>query len=975
MELQIQVRRARYFLFNSIALGGTPLDSESLELRVQCTINGELRSSGSGKKTAKRHGDGFIWRQDSGRISWYFTTKELRALKSKAPTLKLYVFAIGDEVYSLGWFFMDLRTPDTALRWVKLVNSKYGGELQVSSQLRKALSIPPTTPPPEPVVTTEETAQEDSDYLVLGDHPVGVYILSIVVEGAREMSAMVEKLLKKCSPLELSAILDKGFWLSYSMFDVVVQTDVFHNLDVATFDVIQDSFRLKSSVASISSMLRTMKVLPVFLCTVDRILCRIEVPMEDWLSSSSDDDFVPLKIDGPFPFIPSNETKGIPMGHILLSLELVQESLLPQHLPASSSTPEPTQLQTSPNYVSINYIVLRGGDSPRQMTLILGNHQEIVRFDTFHTLDSVESCSVKTCSLVSSDASLTLTDDSGRVWNAQIIPSTTVAKIHDSKGREVGECGFSWHKSLPSPVLKPQPPSIANCILRVHIASVKLASPTDAPLQVEYAHPFYAGPLFKTEEFHLAQSHQEIEVTGGRTTFERVSKAHLQTPLTLSVTSRGNVVAQAVWSFQYLAYATVQFECKTCGAIVHDWSTHTIHDGPTLYRPLSSCDVYLPLVDLTSNGKIGVLHALATFLQSEEILDEGIRPAPAEIPAELTSAEPEQIVEKPQPLEKPPQVSHQGLPKYSKWSCAATLDKERASFLADKRAWETSKKKQQLAMEQNEAKRMETLEAEWALREKERMQTVRDAQQEYLALEKKLRQTLHDLDERERALQKAEEALQHKLTIQKQEMDIVQRRTKSETQHALSLAEQQKQTSDFLCNQMEQRAIRAETQLKQLEQDLAALRLEQRKSPENVLRQEIIQHQATIATLEKQLRLLQVEKDKEVQVQKELSVQVDRLTQLLHQEKRKQEEQKVQDLEALRLKYIAREERYVLDGDREELKAIKKQLDVLRELQFSQGKELLRLQQEKQELLETGQYTEESFVIQELNRLIAAKKP
>ncbi|CAK4417528.1 unnamed protein product, partial [Aphanomyces euteiches] len=887
MELQIQVRRARYFLFNSIALGGTPLDSESLELRVQCTINGELRSSGSGKKMAKRHGDGFIWRQDSGRISWYFTTKELRALKSKAPTLKLYVFAIGDEVYSLGWFFMDLRTPDTALRWVKLVNSKYGGELQVSSQLRKALSIPPTTPPPEPVVTTEETAQEDSDYLVLGDHPVGVYVLSIVVEGAREMSAMVEKLLKKCSPLELSAILDKGFWLSYSMFDVVVQTDVFHNLDVATCYLLHATDN--EGFAS----------LPLY--------CR-----------SSDDDFVPLKIDGPFPFIPSNETKGIPMGHILLSLELVQESLLPQHLPASSSTPEPTQLQTSPNYVSINYIVLRGGDSPRQMTLILGNHQEIVRFDTFHTLDSVESCSVKTCSLVSSDASLTLTDDSGRVWNAQIIPSTTVAKIHDSKGREVGECGFSWHKSLPSPVLKPQPPSIANCILRVHIASVKLASPTDAPLQVEYAHPFYAGPLFKTEEFHLAQSQQEIEVTGGRTTFERVSKAHLQTPLTLSVTSRGNVVAQAVWSFQYLAYATVQFECKTY---------------------------------------------------------EGIRPAPAEIPAELTSAEPEQIVEKPQPLEKPPQVSHQELPKYSKCSCASTLDKERASFLAEKRAWEASKKKQQLAMEQNEAKRMETLEAEWALREKERMQTVRDAQQEYLALEKKLRQTLHDLDERERALQKAEEALQHKLTIQKQEMDIVQRRTKSETQHALSLAEQQKQTSDFLCNQMEQRAIRAETQLKQLEQDLAALRLEQRKSPENVLRQEIIQHQATIATLEKQLRLLQVEKDKEVQVQKELSVQVDRLTQLLHQEKRKQEEQKVQDLEALRLKYIAREERYVLDGDREELKAIKKQLDVLRELQFSQGKELLRLQQEKQELLETGQYTEESFVIQELNRLIAAKKP
>ncbi|RHY50595.1 hypothetical protein DYB30_010405, partial [Aphanomyces astaci] len=227
---------------------------------------------------------------------------------------------------------------------------------------------------------------------------------------------------------------------------------------------------------------------------------------------------------------------------------------------------------------------------------------------------------------------------------------------------------------------------------------------------------------------------------------------------------------------------------------------------------------------------------------------------------------------------------------------------------------------------------------------------VRDAQQEYMGLEKKLRQTLHDLDVRERSLTKAEEALQHKLTVQKHEMDIVSRKSKSETQHAMSLVEQQKQSSDLIRQQMEDRA-------------------------------------------EKQMRVLQLEKDKEVQVQKELGVQVDRLTQLLHQEKRHQDELKVQEVEALRLKYIAREERYskkyiypvnisnkltgrfVLDGDRQELKAIKKQLDVLRQVQFSQNKELARLQKEKAELLATGQYTEDSFVIQELSRLIAAKQP
>ncbi|RHY19020.1 hypothetical protein DYB25_009687, partial [Aphanomyces astaci] len=155
--------------------------------------------------------------------------------------------------------------------------------------------------------------------------------------------------------------------------------------------------------------------------------------------------------------------------------------------------------------------------------------------------------------------------------------------------------------------------------------------------------------------------------------------------------------------------------------------------------------------------------------------------------------------------------------------------------------------------------------------------------------------------------------------------DIVSRKSKSETQHAMSLVEQQKQSSDLIRQQMEDRA-------------------------------------------EKQMRVLQLEKDKEVQVQKELGVQVDRLTQLLHQEKRHQDELKVQEVEALRLKFV-------LDGDRQELKAIKKQLDVLRQVQFSQNKELARLQKEKAELLATGQYTEDSFVIQELSRLIAAKQP
>ncbi|ETV95135.1 hypothetical protein H310_11403 [Aphanomyces invadans] len=486
--------------------------------------------------------------------------------------------------------------------------------------------------------------------------------------------------------------------------------------------------------------------------------------------------------------------------------------------------------------------------------------------------------------------------------------------------------------------------------------------------------------------------------------FHHVATSQLHLPFTFHVVAPDVArVGQALLSLQYLLHATVQYEFDTCGDCFSDWTVQNGHahvddSQICLYRPFTTCDVYVPVMGATS--QVAILHVRAKWIHPDLLSDEGLREVVAAAPqSSMEHLEHEGVSVAPMILPRPttknqvddgngtsatstlqqqtclaPGSAVSNQPQQNQ-GCSCGIALQRDALAAEKKAWEFAKRKQQAALEQAEAKRMEALEAEWALREKERIQMVREAQQEYVALEKKLRQTLHDLDLRERSLAKAEEAFQHKLALHKQEVDSLQRKSKSETQHALSLAEQQKQSSELQCRQMEERAIRAESQLKQLEADIVALRVEQRKSPENVLRQDIIQHQATIAALEKQLRLLQVEKDQEIQVQKELAVQVDRLTQLLHQEKRKQDEQKAQDLEALRLKYIAREERFVLDGDREELRAIKKQLDMLRLVQFSQDKELARLQQEKVDLLATGQYTEDSFVIQELNRLIAAKKP
>lgn len=163
-----------------------------------------------------------------------------------------------------------------------------------------------------------------------------------------------------------------------------------------------------------------------------------------------------------------------------------------------------------------------------------------------------------------------------------------------------------------------------------------------------------------------------------------------------------------------------------------------------------------------------------------------------------------------------------------------------------------------------------------------------------------------------------------------------------------------------------------------------------------------------------------------------------KLARLLYQERKKGEARASEEMEQMRLKFLAREEKYLLDGDRNELYAIKRELDELKEmnghltgttatLKFRQpaeephpysskgvsaettvetnrlsnqttpslqhdpadlthdnqtpgsipnqarrkaSQELYRLENERQSLLRSGGYVEDSYMIQELNRLI-----
>ena len=119
--------------------------------------------------------------------------------------------------------------------------------------------------------------------------------------------------------------------------------------------------------------------------------------------------------------------------------------------------------------------------------------------------------------------------------------------------------------------------------------------------------------------------------------------------------------------------------------------------------------------------------------------------------------------------------------------------------------------------------------------------------------------------------------------------------------------------------------------------------------------------------------------------------QLSRVVKELQAERRAKREASEKGLEQLRLQYLAREERYILDGDRQELRSIKDELDSLRRANmFGGGKSaptpsriarrtnygsgqdtnVERLQKERSLLLGTGAYDNEHPIIKEIDRQI-----
>ncbi|XP_069562020.1 centrosomal protein of 120 kDa [Brachyistius frenatus] len=306
-------------------------------------------------------------------------------------------------------------------------------------------------------------------------------------------------------------------------------------------------------------------------------------------------------------------------------------------------------------------------------------------------------------------------------------------------------------------------------------------------------------------------------------------------------------------------------------------------------------------------------------------------------------------------------------------------------------------------LRKKELSHMQALAEEWRRRDREREALVKKKEVEYNLLEEQLQKTLSDLEKREKQLAEAEletQRLQRELRAEhdlgQRELQESSRRLQQDRDHQVALVRDKVRLMEEERGRLLQQIGDAESRYKQLEKDFQLYREQQNIRPEFRLQSEI-----NLLTLEK----VELERKLESTTKSKLHYKQQwgrALKELARFKQREQEtamtrlKKQQAELEAMRLRYLATEEREAVRQDRQELDTIKNELNRLKQkenllgpapsvsdpapsvsdpapgqsLNESTDEHLSRLLEERDTLLRTGVYTHEDRIIAELSRQI-----
>ncbi|NXJ49997.1 CE120 protein, partial [Spizaetus tyrannus] len=920
-------------------------------------------------------------------LAWELDRKALHQHRLQRTPIKLQCFAL-DPVSSakenIGYIVLDLRAVQEkkqAPKWYPLLSNKYTkfkSEIQVGVVLEtdskalvdgfKAKDAPPREGKafahlsgldPKSIVPI---LNEEEGYHQIGpaEYCRDYFVLSVTIAFATQLEQLVPSTMKLPER-------QPEFFFYYSLLGNDVTNEPFTDLINPNFEPERASVRIRSTADVLQAYLCAQSKLQIHLCCGDQSLGSTEIPLSGLLKKGNAEiDQHPVAIEGAFVLVPPNRAKQkllqLPLDMaptVGVSVILQRESLNAQPLIPLNAPTEPKQPQEkvlSPTSGKTESLQQRS-----QKVLSQADHSS-------STEDEATESEVETLKF-EKGMKLKKKADNGPVAASQPNPVGASSSSEPVSGQKIVIPAASHHFCFSIDLRSLRGLKVGfpiNCILRYSYPFFGSAVPimTSPPVEVR-----------KNMEVFLPQSYCAFDFA---TIPHQLQDTFFRLPLLVELWHKDKTAKDLLLGVARLQLSNVLASEKT---------RFLGGNGEQCWRQTCNETVSVTAAQGSGNRIAELSYAITLedygLVKMQEVL--------VSDSSQCVGAGQQQHVPRTQPRRTP--EDHPEPRETLEYKAALELEvwKEMQEDI-----FENQLKKKEVA-------HMQALAEEWKKRDREREAVVKKKVAEYTVLEEQLQKTLRDLDKRERQLFSAESELQRvKKELQAEHERVLQelqdsvRRAREECAHQVELERSKTKQLEEDKLRSQQQLYEAENKHKILEKEFQQYKEQQSSKPEIQLQSEI-----NLLTLEK----VELERKLESATKSKLHYKQQwtrALKELARLKQREQEnamahlKKQQQELEHMRLRYLAAEEKELGKTDRQELEDIRNELNRLkqqeeerkqlqdvrdnsagrvdslhsRKLNENMDDYVSRLIEERDTLLRTGVYNHEDHIVSELDRQI-----
>lgn len=932
-------------------------------------------------------------------LAWELDKKGLQQHRLQRTSIKIQCYATdgsGTVKEAVGYVVLDLRSITTKQtpKWYPLLHSKYsknkseirlaiyleddkGGEQETSFKAKDAparllddtqsLGIDPRHL--QPLLNEAEGFYQIGPKLKCKEQ----FILSVTIAQASNLT----QLIPSSQPLPVTA---SGYFFYFSLLGNDVTNETFHDLIHPNFPAERASVKIRSNVDTLRAFFSCQPGIQVHLCCGEQSLGSCEIPLKDLLVKNSTEIYMkPVSIEGSFQLVPPNKTKQqitpapgdlSPMVGVSIVLRK-EETVMPS---SATDNAQETKVLGSPVKDRDLSPPRRAASPPTKAKKSPGKQQdksrEPAKQEQARAGDEYEDDFEETQEFVSS-----FEEEKG----AKKIKETGAPRSPLSPVRSHpvdSQITTSTHLAIP--------PAAHHFTFSIDLRSIKdFHSTATLMVFLRYSYPFFgsAAPILtnppveirKGMEVILPQSFCAFDFA---CTIQQLQETFLRVPLVIEVWHRDKQLSQDVMigtGELPLDRIVTTDKFKVSSSTGSPGWRQTFHDRLGITANDSGHQKVGEVCFVLCLEDWGPITAQQIVIQQE--------------------APPQPVIGSPA---RPPKVSGK--------SVSPEQPRETAEYQAavELEMWKESQEQMfENQLKQKEIMYMKALAEEWKKRDREREIIMKKKLAEYTQSEEKLRKTLLDLQKREKQLAANEqEVTRQRVELQRehdrklQEIKEASHRMKEDCHHQVELERMKVREIEGIVERYKNELGEMEKKYRSLEKDFAVYKEQQNSKPEVRLQSEINLLTLEKVELERKIDALSKSKLHYKQQWGRALKELARLKQKEQASAKAELKRQQQELEHMRLRYLAAEEKEVVNSEKRELEELKNELSKLKKLEEEKGKfgsedsprdgtrpfqpdldlslddHISRLIEERDTLLRTGVYSTQDKIISELDRQI-----